>query len=269
MNVLTQSVTVDRRAHLLRFGALIAAALCSRSQPSPPAPERRSRTRRSCSCTAHSHRLPDGARWPTRCTRTATRRRRRRSAWLLWPSDVAIVRSTLDSIPGDKILVGHSYGGFVITNAASGRTDVRGLVYTAAYVPDSGETINSLSVGFTPGAFLAHLVLGPVVPLLHRRPAVLPRGLRPGLESEAGRRDRSRAAPNEPGPLRHSIRARRLAHAPVVVRSLGPRPRHRPCPAAVHGPARWIDDRRVLRREPRGRPHPLQGALREADRTSE
>ena len=57
--------------------------------------------------------------------------------------DVAIVRSTLDSIPGDKILVGHSYGGFVITNAASGRTDVRGLVYTAAYVPDSGEDARS------------------------------------------------------------------------------------------------------------------------------
>jgi pimeloyl-ACP methyl ester carboxylesterase len=75
--------------------------------------------------------------------------------------DVAIVRSTLDSIPGDKILVGHSYGGFVITNAASGRTDVRGLVYTAAYVPDSGETINSLSVGYAPGAFLAHLVVTP------------------------------------------------------------------------------------------------------------
>src|SRR4051794_41658756 len=75
--------------------------------------------------------------------------------------DVAIVRSTLDSIPGDKILVGHSYGGFVITNAASGRTDVRGLVYTAAYVPDSGETINDLSVGYRPGAFLAHLVFAP------------------------------------------------------------------------------------------------------------
>jgi pimeloyl-ACP methyl ester carboxylesterase len=67
--------------------------------------------------------------------------------------DVAIVRTTLDSIPGDKILVGHSYGGFVITNAASGRSDVRGLVYTAAYVPDSGETINSLSVGYAPGRF--------------------------------------------------------------------------------------------------------------------
>ena len=78
--------------------------------------------------------------------------------------DVAIVRSTLDSIPGDKILVGHSYGGFVITNAASGRSDVRGLVYTAAYVPDHGETITSLSVGFKPGAFLAHLLFAPSFP---------------------------------------------------------------------------------------------------------
>jgi pimeloyl-ACP methyl ester carboxylesterase len=76
--------------------------------------------------------------------------------------DVAIVRSTLDSIPGDKILVGHSYGGFVITNAASGRTDVRGLVYTAAFVPDSDETITSLGVGYTPGTFLTHLVLAPM-----------------------------------------------------------------------------------------------------------
>ena len=89
--------------------------------------------------------------------------------------DVAIVRSTLDSIPGDKILVGHSYGGFVITNAASGRTDVRGLVYTAAYVPDSGETINSLSVGYTPGTFLAHLVLAPSFPFVIDDPQFFPR----------------------------------------------------------------------------------------------
>jgi len=54
--------------------------------------------------------------------------------------DVSIVRATLDSIGGEKILVGHSYGGFVISNAAFGRTDVPGLVYTAAYVPDAGES---------------------------------------------------------------------------------------------------------------------------------
>jgi pimeloyl-ACP methyl ester carboxylesterase len=88
--------------------------------------------------------------------------------------DVAIVRSTLDSIPGDKILVGHSYGGFVITNAASERSDVRGLVYTAAYVPESGETINSLSVGYTPGAFLAHLVFAPSFPFVIVDPQFFP-----------------------------------------------------------------------------------------------
>ncbi len=75
--------------------------------------------------------------------------------------DVAIVRSTLDSIPGDKILVGHSYGGFVITNAAAGRGDVRGLVYTAAYAPDVNETITTLGEGYTPGTFLDHLVPAP------------------------------------------------------------------------------------------------------------
>jgi pimeloyl-ACP methyl ester carboxylesterase len=100
--------------------------------------------------------------------------------------DVAIVRSTLDSIPGDKILVGHSYGGFVITNAASGRSDVRGLVYTAAYVPDSGETINSLSVGYAPGAFLAHLVLAPSLPFVIVDPQFFPEDFAQDLNPKLG-----------------------------------------------------------------------------------
>ena len=100
--------------------------------------------------------------------------------------DVAIVRSTLDSIPGDKILVGHSYGGFVITNAASGRSDVRGLVYTAAYVPDSGETITSLSVGYTPGAFLAHLLLAPSPPFVIVDPQFFPEDFAQDLNPKLG-----------------------------------------------------------------------------------
>jgi pimeloyl-ACP methyl ester carboxylesterase len=68
---------------------------------------------------------------------------------------VATVRSTLDTIPGPKILVGHSYGGFVVSNASAGRSDVRALVYTAAFVPDQGETINDLGAGYAPPAFLA------------------------------------------------------------------------------------------------------------------
>jgi pimeloyl-ACP methyl ester carboxylesterase len=46
--------------------------------------------------------------------------------------DVSIVQATLDSIGGDKILVGHSYCGFVTSNAGVGRTDALRLVYTAA-----------------------------------------------------------------------------------------------------------------------------------------
>jgi pimeloyl-ACP methyl ester carboxylesterase len=100
--------------------------------------------------------------------------------------DVAIVRSTLDSIPGDKILVGHSYGGFVITNAASGRSDVRGLVYTAAYVPDTGETINSLSVGYAPGTFLSHLVLAPSLPFVIDDPQFFPEDFAQDLNPKLG-----------------------------------------------------------------------------------
>jgi pimeloyl-ACP methyl ester carboxylesterase len=78
-------------------------------------------------------------------------------------ADVSTVRSTLDGIPGEKILVGHSYGGFVISNAAFGRSDVLALVYTAGFLPDVGESIVSLGVGYAPPAFLApgHLVFDP------------------------------------------------------------------------------------------------------------
>ena len=62
--------------------------------------------------------------------------------------DVATVRAALDAVPGPKVLVGHSYGGFVVSNASAGRSDVRALVYTAAFVPEQGETINDLGVGY-------------------------------------------------------------------------------------------------------------------------
>jgi pimeloyl-ACP methyl ester carboxylesterase len=74
--------------------------------------------------------------------------------------DTATVRATLDSIPGKKILVGHSYGGAVVSNAAYGRSDVLGLVYTAAFVPDEGDSLLSLGGGYQPPAALLpkHLI---------------------------------------------------------------------------------------------------------------
>jgi Alpha/beta hydrolase family len=74
----------------------------------------------------------------------------------------------------------------VITNAAGGRSDVRGLVYTAAYVPDSGETINGLSVGYAPGAFLAHLVFAPSFPFVIVDPQFFPEDFAQDLNPKLG-----------------------------------------------------------------------------------
>jgi pimeloyl-ACP methyl ester carboxylesterase len=161
MNTLTQSVTVDRRVRLLRLGALIVAVLML-SLVFSATSARAAESNPTIVLVHGAFASPEG--WSKVADalhkdgyQTATPALDMESV----AGDVAIVRSTLDSIAGDKILVGHSYGGFVITNAASGRSDVRGLVYTAAYVPDTGETINSLEVGYTPGTFLSHLVLAP------------------------------------------------------------------------------------------------------------
>jgi pimeloyl-ACP methyl ester carboxylesterase len=58
--------------------------------------------------------------------------------------DAATVRGFLDSIKGPKVLVGHSYGGAVITQAASGDPDVKALVYAAAFAPARGEVLSDL-----------------------------------------------------------------------------------------------------------------------------
>ena len=62
-------------------------------------------------------------------------------------SDSAYIRSVLAQVPGPIVLVGHSYGGFVITNAATGNANVKALVYIAAFAPDAGDTVGALSAG--------------------------------------------------------------------------------------------------------------------------
>jgi pimeloyl-ACP methyl ester carboxylesterase len=56
-------------------------------------------------------------------------------------SDSAYTASVIDQIPGPVVAVGHSYGGAVITNAASEATNVAALVYVAAFAPEEGETL--------------------------------------------------------------------------------------------------------------------------------
>ena len=54
-------------------------------------------------------------------------------------SDSAYIASVLATVPGPIVLVAHSYGGAVITNAATGNPNVKALVYVAALIPDAGE----------------------------------------------------------------------------------------------------------------------------------
>jgi pimeloyl-ACP methyl ester carboxylesterase len=62
--------------------------------------------------------------------------------------DSAYVASFLaQRTSGPVVLVGHSYGGFVITNAAAGGGDVRALVYVDAFIPDEGETVFAILGG--------------------------------------------------------------------------------------------------------------------------
>lgn len=61
--------------------------------------------------------------------------------------DAAYVGGLVDSLSGPVVLVGHSYGGAVISATARGRPSVKALVYVAAFAPDADETLASLGGG--------------------------------------------------------------------------------------------------------------------------
>ena len=65
--------------------------------------------------------------------------------------DVAVTKRTLAALDGPVILVGHSYGGVVITEAGND-PKVAGLVYIAAFAPDKGESVSALIENPPPGA---------------------------------------------------------------------------------------------------------------------
>jgi len=71
--------------------------------------------------------------------------------------DVATTRATIESANSEVVLVGHSYGGVVITEAGT-HPRVKGLVYITAFAPDKGESVASLIANPPPGA--------PVPPIL-------------------------------------------------------------------------------------------------------
>ncbi|MGC4864575.1 alpha/beta fold hydrolase [Micromonospora sp. DT53] len=79
--------------------------------------------------------------------------------------DAAQARALVDSVDGPVVLVGHSYGGMVISKAAAGAGNVKALVFVAAFAPEPGDSAATLS-GLFPGSTLAQTL----------RPVPLPDG---------------------------------------------------------------------------------------------
>lgn len=75
--------------------------------------------------------------------------------------DARLVSDVIKSIDGPVILVGHSYGGQVISNAAKGHDNVKSLVFVAAFAPDAGEAAADLAGKF-PGGTLGAALAPPV-----------------------------------------------------------------------------------------------------------
>jgi pimeloyl-ACP methyl ester carboxylesterase len=108
-------------------------------------------------------------------------------------ADAAVVRSYLDTIDGPVVLVAHSYGGFVITNAATGSQNVKALVYIDAFIPDEGQPAAAL-VG--PESALAPALADPstifkTVPIPGAPPNVVDTYLLPRVVAESFAQDLS------------------------------------------------------------------------------
>ncbi|MEU8364189.1 alpha/beta hydrolase [Nonomuraea sp. NPDC048882] len=73
-------------------------------------------------------------------------------------ADSAYLASVLATISGPIVLVAHSYGGIVVTNAATGNKNVKALVYVAAFAPDQGESLLDLQTKY-PGSKLDEAAL--------------------------------------------------------------------------------------------------------------
>ncbi len=195
-------------------------------------------------------------------------------------SDAAYIRSVLDSVTGPVVLVGHSYGGAVISQAAADTPHVKALVYVAAFVPEVGESALQLTDTF-PGSTLGQATVTQYYPLpgggqgeeliikkdLFRRQFAAGVPVRTAQVMAAGQRPITLAA------LQGARHRRRLEDDPQLVprgdrgpqhpagrRAVDGRARRRPH-GCRPGPARGVRERPRARHrpDPEGRSH---GSLR-------
>lgn len=129
-------------------------------------------------------------------------------------ADTQYLKDYLATLPGPVVLVGHSYGGMLITGAASDNANVRALVYVNAYVPQQGDTVEHLTAAH-PGSALDPNTAIDAVPLhdaggnvvdvdLYVKPTVFPKLFAQGTPDKvsavlaAGQRPLTLSALSEP-----------------------------------------------------------------------
>jgi pimeloyl-ACP methyl ester carboxylesterase len=131
---------------------LVAGTACSPGALSVSAPDVRAVSAPSCG-TKPTIVLVHGA-WANESSWSGEVERLQRAGYVVravtnplsgLDADAASVADFLRTIPGPIVLVGHSYGGSVITNAAADNTHIKALVYVDAAAPAPGETTGQLS----------------------------------------------------------------------------------------------------------------------------
>jgi pimeloyl-ACP methyl ester carboxylesterase len=148
--------------------------------------------------------------------------------------DIANTRKLAEWMGGPTLLVGHSYGGAVITGAGRA-TNVVGLVYLAAFAPAQGESLNSILARSDPTPGLASISPAFDDDFLMAPPGHVPRQLLSGP-----RRHRVAGHGNNPKATRTSLlrrcyRGASVEHQAKLVSGLGPRANDRAADPAVDG----------------------------------
>ena len=169
-------------------------------------------------------------------------------------ADSAYIAAVLEQIDGPVLAVGHSYGGAVITNAATDAKNVVGLVYVAAFAPDEGETLGAAEAGSKDSVLNSALVPrqyptadGGSATEFYIDPAKVRDAFAGDLSDRAGGADRSHAAARRRGGVLRAERAAGVEEPALAGPSSPPATRRR----APTSSARWRSG--PARRSPRSR----------------
>ena len=155
--------------------------------------------------------------------------------------DADTVRALLATINTPVVLVGHSYGGMVISNAANGQANVKALVYVAPFAPDAGENHGDLNSKF-PGSLVGP-ALAPPVPLpggchdLYVQQEKFHDAFAPDVPADAARPRRRRRGPSRTS-RSVNLQPSGLEDHPVMVRIRRSGHRNSTAVACLHGRAR-------------------------------